>query len=998
MRRNDRRSYASLIAGAIFIGAAIARAQTPGDNVNMVAGTQWPGGDPFLQRQNEPSLAVSSRNPRHLLAGANDYRTVDLPATDVVPGELAGDAWLGIFKSFDGGSRWQSTLLPGYPQDTSIEGLASPLKAYKTAADATVRAGTHGLLYMSGIAFNRGTNLGGVFVTTFFDQNNKENGNVPGKTDPLRYVRTVMVDAGNSGQFLDKPWIAADLPRGAAATCTIPVSPSEAVPAGNLYLVWSRFTGSLSTKIMLSRSLDCGQTWSNPTKLSESNSVNQGTVLAVNPVTGAVYAAWRRFASGSETDAILFSKSTNGGQTFTKAQEIASLIPFDQETGTGSFRTSALPTLAVSVSGSQSFLHVAFSARTAAGGDARIKISTSSNDGTNWSVPTDVDGGAVVDEFGTSFARGHQFMPQMTFSAGKLMLLYYDQRLDHTVGLFEPQEPFSTVVDGKFYKEMRDPRGELPAQPDLVFKPNLDDSGLPLRRHTVDLRVAQAGPGSSPSFTGAAVSRYRFGIRGDGQDKAGFLEQLELNPPNLPLFQQGTVPFFGDYIDIAGQAFLAPATPGGAWRFNTDAAASPVHYATWTSNQDVRAPADGNWTNYTPVGGGGQSVYDPAQTTPPCIPGQAGMRNQNIYLSRITQGLLVTSPQNTKRLSPTLERALVVQVENTTGRDRVFRLAISNLPAGVNASFVSSVSGATCPFPSPLATPCTTLDVGIPARSSIARSVFVKSATVAAQIQVRADEIAAPGATGPLVGGLSGSVLFNPEGTAFDLAPPDGGTDPDVAEVYSPSISSANVSNANVSNSSLANVSNANVSNANVSNANVSNAHVANFDLADANVSNANVSNANVSNANVSNANVSNANISNAPVSDATFTVVNDGNTTHSYHVKLVGQAPAPATALQLIIQKPYATPTGLGCDLVVEPHNALVTSIVNPTVGDPDGLFDPNIPDSSPSNATVVLEPGQSASVTLRGAVEASEMAKIANRVFPRIIAHAGNSTPNEP
>ena len=274
----------------------------------------------------------------------------------------------------------------------------------------------------------------------------------------------------------------------------------------------------------------------------------------------------------------------------------------------------------------------------------------------------------------------------------------------------------------------------------------------------------------------------------------------------------------------------------------------------------------------------------------------------------------------------------------------------------------------------------------------------MKSATVAAQIQVQADEIAAPGATGPLVGGLSGSVLFNPEGTAFDLAPPDGGTDPDTAEVYSPSISSANVSNANVSNSSLANVSNANVSNANVSNANVSNAHVANFDLADANVSNANVSNANVSNANVSNANVSNANISNAPVSDATFTVVNDGNTTHSYHVKLVGQAPAPTTALQLIIQKPYATPTGLGCELVVEPHNALVTNIVNPTIGDPDGLFDPNIPDSSLSNATVVLEPGQSASVTLRGAVEAADMVKIANRVFPRIIAHAGNSTPNEP
>ena len=73
-------------------------------SVNMVSGDKWPTGDPYLQRQNEPSIAASTRNPQHLVAGANDYRSVDLPG--LPDGGETGDAWLGLFKSFDGGERW----------------------------------------------------------------------------------------------------------------------------------------------------------------------------------------------------------------------------------------------------------------------------------------------------------------------------------------------------------------------------------------------------------------------------------------------------------------------------------------------------------------------------------------------------------------------------------------------------------------------------------------------------------------------------------------------------------------------------------------------------------------------------------------------------------------------------------------------------------------------------------------------------------------------------
>src|SRR5206468_6496998 len=104
----------SLVVGLACAPAAWAQGPTPGQNVNMVSGTTFPGGDPFLQRQNEPSIAVSTRNPLHVFAGANDYRTVDLPGLPEY--EETGDAWLGVFKSTDGGGTWFSSLLPGYPQ------------------------------------------------------------------------------------------------------------------------------------------------------------------------------------------------------------------------------------------------------------------------------------------------------------------------------------------------------------------------------------------------------------------------------------------------------------------------------------------------------------------------------------------------------------------------------------------------------------------------------------------------------------------------------------------------------------------------------------------------------------------------------------------------------------------------------------------------------------------------------------------------------------------
>jgi hypothetical protein len=963
--------------------------QIAGENVNMVSGTQWPGGDPFLQRDNEPSMAVSSLNVERLLAGGNTYRTVDIPFPPGGDTET-GDAWLGLWKSFDAGRTWKTYLLPGYPQDTSPEGRASPLqqRGLRAAADPTVRAGTDGFFLVSGIAFNRQTDASAVFVSRHVDLGIKENGDATLGRDSMPYLDTIVVDDGHAGQFLDKPWVAIDIPRPfAQGTCTIslpadhPVFPgvTRTFPVGPMYIAWTRFTGDHSTKVLLARSLDCGKTWSQPTKLSESSNVNQGATIAIDPQTGTVYVAWRRFATASQSDAILVA-SSGDGQGFGKAVEIVSFLPFDQGTTGYAFRTNALPTMAVSVAGGVSRIHVAWAQRGATGGDARVAVATSADGGSTWSPPAMVDDGPANDEFGAPYTtddgqaltRGHQIMPQMTFSGGKLVVLYYDLRLDHTSGVFAPNDPFEPDAEsGRYYSETREKVGELaspPDTPEAVYRPYIADApptptepGITIRRHTIDVRVAQAEP-DTLSWRSSPVSRYPFGTVDGEAGTPTTLRQLGTNPPNLPLFRQGTVPFMGDYIDIAGETFLPPATAGGAWRYNLDRQSAPVFYATWTSNQDVRPPADGDWTHYTPaIYPPRPSLVDPSQTTQTCVPGQEGMRNQNIYMSRISQGLLVSSPQNAKPLSQTVERAFVVVAENTTLLEKAFRLSIADQPPGGRASFLpvtSIANGAALCLASVAAqgsTSCTALDVKIPPGSGIARSVFVTSSDPAARISVGVDEIAALGAPGPLGGGLSGYVLLNANPVTV-LANPDGAaTDIATEEVYDPTIALVSVSSPNVSNP---------------------------------NVSNPNVSNPNVSNPNVSNPNVSNPNVSNQTISDANYTITNTGNTTHSYHVQLVGTAPG-ATPLQLILSRPYATPTADACQLGVENRNETIASIADAQVVAPSRAADPAIPDPEAGNATLSLAPGESAIITVRGAVDAAGMQEILSQVAPSVVTH---------
>ncbi len=1030
----------------------------PGANVNMVSGTGWPGGDPFLQRQNEPSIAFSTRNSDHLLGGANDYRTVDLPNPAVNPDdeEYSGDAWLGLFKSFDGGRTWQSTLVPGYPQDQSPEGLAfkASVGNFGAAADPIVRAGTSGLFYYAGIGFVRPASgnptSGALFVSRYMDLNNKENGDVTQSRDPIRYIGSTAAAQTTASAFIDKPAMAVDAPR-AGSTCTLSVPQgagfvSQTVPAGNVYLAYSAFSGSgagLQGTVYLTRSTNCGASWSAPVALSTpSQQVSQGASIAIDPVTGNVYVAWRQFASGAQQNAINVVKISNGGTTVGPVVPVLSLpsfnsaVPsaasfFDQGSSGGSFRTNAYPSLAIDGSGR---VYLAWSQRQPLlFGDSRVMLSTST-DGGSWSVPTYVDNNAVVDDTGHLFPRGHQFMPQITFNGGRLSVIFYDMRLDHTIGVFTPVPSFPNPDSfGRFELETRVPCGVVPAapcageDPSLVFLPFVTDAGLTLRRHTADLRFAQGAPGPAPSFTSTRLSQYSFGTRGDETSELTFLQQLQVNPPNLPMFQHGAIPFFGDYIDVAGVAFLQDGSTG-TWNFNTSPSKAGAQFAVWTSNQDVIPPVDPvthtvDWSQYTPPrsalnagNGGNQSLFDAGQSVPVCATPFTGSRNQNIYGALVSQDFIFSSPQNSKPLSSTLQRAFVVVAQNMTGTNKTFRLVIPGQPPGGWASFTPGRNVPLAP-PNPAVT---TIDLAVAAHSSASRSVFVTSSSPTAAVSVNIAETVNVG--GPLVvNGLDSFVVLNGDPSAPSIVPPDDVPDAGAigtVEVYMPNVTNPNVTNPNVTNPNVtnpnvtnpnvtnSNLINPNVTNPNVTNPNVTNPNVTNPDIANPNVTNPNVTNPNVTNPNVTNPNVTNPNVTNPNVtnpnvtnvnpSDAVYTVTNTGNTTASYQVKLVGTAPPPGVVTQLIITKTYKTLAGQDCQLFEQAHELLVSNVLNPVFTAPGAVSNDSSLDPALGNSTIPLRPKESATVTLRAYTDSRTLATIVSGLVPVVVPQGANT--NDP
>jgi hypothetical protein len=273
-------------------------------------------------RENEPAVAIDPRDPQVILGSSNDYCGVynqnDANGNPIPVGPI----WEGYYRSENGGASFTSSLVPGYPDDTSPYGqLAKQQVRTASAGDPVIAWDGEGRAFFGSESSDdpAGTpkTFGDVWVARFYPATTGAH------PDGKRFVGTTVVAHGSSapnllGKFNDKTAIEAD--HNLDGRCD-----------NNIYFSWSRFSGNAGgVGIYFVRSTNHGATFSSPKKVSQTISDVQFPDIAVTG-NDNVYVFFRSFASGRgpEGDSIYYVKSTDCGATFTRPVLLTSFIRSD---------------------------------------------------------------------------------------------------------------------------------------------------------------------------------------------------------------------------------------------------------------------------------------------------------------------------------------------------------------------------------------------------------------------------------------------------------------------------------------------------------------------------------------------------------------------------------------------------------------------------------------------------------------------------------------------
>jgi hypothetical protein len=512
--------------------------------------------------QNEPTLAIDPRDPNVWVAGANDLCA--LP--------LAGDNWAGYYRSADAGATWTDSLLPGYPTDNSPQAATSPLhqaalNGAQADGDPSMAFDGEGRLFYLTSNFSRGhtdgnssnstDHIGAMVMSTYTPSNPLDP-----ITDGARFVRSVVLDTNTvgAGEFNDKTAIGVD-----------PVS-------GNVYAAWSSFHGSGPlgggcNDIMFSRSTDHGATFTKPLDISTGICKQQGPAFAIGP-NGEVYLTWGANVGGNNPHAVagggvVWVASTDYGASFSKPRFVSVFngffsaafagngaencgdAPFNCPTGFNLPRWEPLPTIAAD--NVHHTIVIAYPVQEPSG-QGQIERIVSIDGGATWSASAEL----------APATTGHQFMPSLTASDGRMMAIWYDSQGDPQ---YDPSRP----------------------------------------------------PCNSPTGAGYACLNVRYAQSRDGGITWGPVIQLTSGPfnPNYEQYTGRHIPFLGDYITVAA----AGDTVGAVWTDQRDTVGAPDLSGDNDGNDIAGDPETGGsctsafTTCFDQTGGGDANIYA-ARITP----------------------------------------------------------------------------------------------------------------------------------------------------------------------------------------------------------------------------------------------------------------------------------------------------------------------------------------------------------------------------------------------
>jgi hypothetical protein len=288
----------------------------------------------------EPTIAMDPLDHGHLMAGSKMYENNEKYLFKV-----------GTYESDDGGRTWEDQgHLPGYCQ---APGQCDPDNetAYRTTSDPTIAFDDEGNAYANVLDAPGGT-------ASFVGFNMTLHTKRPGQpwSGPTT-VHNNRVNALTTQLFLDdKNWIAVDNHTDVKGG---PNAPGDG-KVGTMYICWSFDGTSIGPvrlplqQIVVMRSLDAGRTWGGlapkdniPYPVSQKTLISGiGCHVVIGP-RGEVYITWY----DTQLNALMQSKSTNRGVTWSLAVPIAGITglggPFTGE----SFRNLSIPTSAVDAQG-----------------------------------------------------------------------------------------------------------------------------------------------------------------------------------------------------------------------------------------------------------------------------------------------------------------------------------------------------------------------------------------------------------------------------------------------------------------------------------------------------------------------------------------------------------------------------------------------------------------------------------------------------------------------